>query len=141
VSIFMESSIPVSSSEGIRKRERSEHNFKDFRTKALETNCHAARVSGTLVSNDGKRIVCRYANLKNQKEDRMIRVKHFTVGTSEAALEYLDEDINKWLDKNKVQDVKHVVQTYGQSPRGMSGHHEDSLFIQVWYQVPDHVES
>lgn len=70
----------------------------------------------------------------------MIRVKHFTVGTSEAALEYLDSDINKWLDKNHVQDVRHVVQTYGQAPRGMSGHHEDSLFIQVWYQVPDDSE-
>ena len=67
----------------------------------------------------------------------MIRVKHFTVGTSEAALEYLDQDINKWLEKNNVREVAHVVQTYGQAPRGMSGHHEDSLFIQVWYVVPD----
>ncbi len=69
----------------------------------------------------------------------MIRVKHFTVGTSESALEFLDRDINKWLDTNHVQDVKHVLQTYGQAPRGMSGHSEDSLFIQVWYVVPDHL--
>lgn len=67
----------------------------------------------------------------------MIKVKHFICGASHASLEYFDEDVNKWMKKNKVTDIKRVNEFYGQSPVGMSGHQENVLFVALWYVTAD----
>ncbi len=64
----------------------------------------------------------------------MIKVKHFICGASHASLEYFDEDINRWMEKNNVRTIKNVQEFYGQSPVGMSGHPENVIFISLWYE-------
>lgn len=71
----------------------------------------------------------------------MLKVKHFICGATHTALDYFDEDVNKWLRKNNITDIKKVSEFYGQSPVGMSGHQENVLFISIWYEaVPKTME-
>lgn len=67
----------------------------------------------------------------------MLKVKHFICGATHAALEYFDEDVNSWMEKNNIREIKQVSEFYGQSPVGMSGHQENVLFISLWYEAED----
>jgi len=67
----------------------------------------------------------------------ILKVKHFIGGASHKALEYLDEDINRWLKENNVQEIKNVQESFGQSPVGMHGNREGVIFISIWYRDPD----
>lgn len=64
----------------------------------------------------------------------ILKVKHFIGGASYLALEYLDEDINRWLETNNIQEIEKVQESYGQSPVGMHGNPEGVIFISVWYR-------
>lgn len=70
----------------------------------------------------------------------MLKVKHFICGASHTAIDYLDTDMNEWMRKNSITEIKQVSETYGQSPLGMSGHQENVLFVSVWYDAPDETE-
>ncbi len=65
----------------------------------------------------------------------MLKVKHFICGATHTALEYFDEDVNKWLRKNNVRNIQKISEFYGQSPVGMSGHQENVLFVSIWYEA------
>jgi hypothetical protein len=71
----------------------------------------------------------------------MLKVKHFICGATHTALEYFDEDVNKWIRKNNVRDIMKVSEFYGQSPVGMSGHQENVLFVSLWYNEPEKDEA
>lgn len=70
----------------------------------------------------------------------MLKVKHFICGATHNAIEYLDQDMNEWMRKNGVTELKQVSEVYGQSPVGMSGHQENVLFVSIWYETPDQIE-
>lgn len=67
----------------------------------------------------------------------MLKVKHFIIGASPAALSYLDEDMTKWFSKAKIKKIVRINEVYGQAPLGMSGHGENVLFISIWYEAED----
>jgi hypothetical protein len=71
----------------------------------------------------------------------MLKVKHFICGATHTALEYFDEDVNKWIRKHNVRDIKKVSEFYGQSPVGMSGHQENVLFVSLWYEAQEETEA
>ncbi|HLS28867.1 MAG TPA: hypothetical protein VK041_09470 [Opitutales bacterium] len=64
----------------------------------------------------------------------ILKVKHFIGGASHLALEYLDEDINRWLEANNIQNIENVQESFGQSPVGMNGNPEGVVFISIWYR-------
>lgn len=66
---------------------------------------------------------------------KILKVKHFICGASQASLDYFDEDMNKWMEQNDVHHISKVHEFYGQSPVGMSGHQENVIFVSLWYEA------
>ena len=60
----------------------------------------------------------------------MKKVKIFFGKAQEGALEFLENRIEEWIEKENIE-VKQVRQSYGEVPAKAG--HEPALFISVWY--------
>lgn len=57
------------------------------------------------------------------------RVKSFIGKISTPGLEFLDNNINQWIDAHPEVEVKFVTSTVG----GMDGKHESAIVMNLWY--------
>ena len=63
----------------------------------------------------------------------MLKVKHMTSGLTNKALQFLDDELNKWIEENGVT-IREIKEFFGQAPSGMSGSLENVIFLSLWYE-------
>ena len=63
----------------------------------------------------------------------MLMVKHMTSGLTSKALQFLDDELNKWIEESEVT-IMEIKEFFGQAPSGMSGSAENVIFLSLWYE-------
>ncbi|MFH0797262.1 MAG: hypothetical protein V2A65_09485 [Candidatus Omnitrophota bacterium] len=63
----------------------------------------------------------------------MSKVRFFTTGVTRKALEFLEAELNEWVEKTGIT-ITEIQQNFGQAPTGMSGSSENVLFLAIWYE-------